>query len=155
MHAALSLHRLYHDRDRITVNGVPHRLQVIVCSEDEAAHVRCESLAVLGGGSGSQGGQGASVETMAGADDFAARAVAAAPAPGELNHALVGLRAAVAEKHLAAKTETGDDCRQTGLQLVVIEIGTVHQAGGLLLYGSSHSRMTVPQVADTDTHAEI
>jgi len=67
----------------------------------------------------------------------------------------VGLRAAVAEKNLVGKRMPDQQLRQLGLRLGVIQIGNMRQFIHLLLDGSNHLRMRMPEIADGNAGHQI
>jgi hypothetical protein len=120
----------------------------------KAGHEGFEALVILGLAGGGHGGEGAPVEGIAHGDNFVA-AVGRAPLAGELEEGLVGLGAGVAEEDLAAEGEVRELAGEPGLDLVVEEVGDVHQGGGLLLDGGDDGGVAVAGVADGDAGHEV
>jgi hypothetical protein len=95
---AFTLDRLDEDRRGAVTDRILERGGIVPRHHHEARHERLERLLLLALRRGRQRAERASVEGVLEHDDLALRPVAA----GELDRALVGLGAGVAEEHLAA-----------------------------------------------------
>jgi hypothetical protein len=73
----------------------------------------------------------------------------------ELDRSLAGLRAGVAEEHLATETRAGQALGQAHGGLGVEEVADVHQPPDLLANGLHHPRVTVPQAGHRDAAQEV
>ena len=148
--AALALERLQQDgRDRVGVERLVQRGDVVVGHVLETLGQRHEGRLLLGLAGGGERGQRAAVERVVGADhDMAA---GTGPAPGQLERALVGLGARVAEEDLAAGLagaavdEPVDGAGDLGRQRVAVEVRDVAERPRLLGHRFGHGRMGVAE----------
>ncbi len=152
--AAFALDGLAQDGDGGGGEGGADGVEVVELGVGEAGHEGLEALLVLGLARGGHGGEGAAMERVLHGDDFVAGR-RGAPLAGQLEEALVGLGAGVAEEDLAAEGEPGDLLREPGLELVVEEVGAVHEDADLLLHGGDDGGMAVAGVADGDARHEV
>ena len=99
-------------------------------------------------------GERAAVEGIERGDDFEAAFVVAELA-GQLEQALIGLDAAVAEEAFAGADEADQRLRQPALRLVVIEIRGVDELARLLDQRLGDGRVSVAERTDRDAAAQI
>ena len=121
----------------------------------EAVGQRLEGLVLLGLAGGVQGGEGAAVERSVRADDDVA--TAAAPLAGQLDGALVGLGAAVAEEDppRPGVDEPVKSGRHVGADLVTKQIRDVQQGLGLGIQGVGHSWVGMTERRDGQPGQEV
>ena len=128
--------------------------EVVVGHLPEARHHRLEPfLDLLLAGRG-DARQRPAVEGVDGGDDFKPAFVVAELA-GQLEQALVGLDAAVAEEAFAGADEADQRLRQPALRLVVVEIRGVDDLARLLDQRLGDGRVRVAQRTDRDAAAQI
>jgi len=152
--AAFALHGLAQDGDGGGGERGLDRVEVVELGVGEAGHEGFEALLVLRLAGGGHGGERPAVERVLHGDDLVP-AVHGAPLAGELEEALVGFGAGVAEEDLAAEGESGNLLGQPGLELVVEQVRAVHQRAGLLGDGGDDGGMAVADVVDGDAGHEI
>ena len=73
----------------------------------------------------------------------------------DLERAFDGLGAGVAEEHAIESAGLGDALRERPLILVIVEVGAVDHAGGLLANHLHQPRMRVPQRVHADAGNQI
>jgi len=155
--SAFPLDRLHQDRAGLLAQRLLKRRKIVEGHVAEAGHQGIESLAELLLAGGGDRGQGPAVKGIEHGENL----VTAAPAhrtlvaAHELDGRLVGLGAAVAEKHPGAERQLRDLPRQLRLPRNVIQVGDVQQTAGLLADGLHHARVAVAEVADRQAGDEI
>ena len=156
-HAALALDQLHHDGTHVVPRrglqggkvvgvGIPEPL-------GEGEEIVVEH--VLAGGR--QGGDGAAVEGVVQSDDggTAPAVLVEAVLSRQLNHALVGLAAAVGEEYAAHAGPLAEDLRQPGRWLGVEQVGGVADLPRLLGDGVHPGLTAIAQIADADADGEV
>ena len=156
-HAALALHRLDHDGGRLRADGLLGRLQVAEGDEIEAGRRLTEALEVLLVAGSGDGGERAAVEGALEGDDAPALGVAVGEvvAPRQLDGALAGLRARIAEEHLVGEGRLAQPLGQPLLAGDAVEVGAVPERVRLLGQRGDELGMRVAQRVDRDAAGEI
>ena len=147
MHPALALHRLEQHGGHGRVDGRLERVEVVPGHVPEALGQRLERLVLGGLAGGVQRGERAAVERAVGADDDVA--APAAPLAGQLDGALVGLGARVAEEDLAAPAQQPvEGAGHVGPDVGAEQVRHVQEGAGLLGQGVGHRRVGVAEGGD-------
>ena len=128
--------------------------EIVVRHVPESLAPRFESLLHLVLAGGGDAGERPAVKGIEGGEDFEAAFVVAELA-GELEQALVGLGAAVAEKAFAGADEIDQRLGQPPLRFVVVEIRNVDELARLLDQRLGDGRVRVAERGDGDAAAEI
>ena len=123
-------------------------------------HQRAEAFLDLFLRRGAHSAEGAAVKRLLGADDLEAPALLAAGLlhavqPRDLDQRLVGLGAAVAEKHTARAGAQRQLPREFPLQRIAEQIANVNEFAGLAPHRLHPDRMAVAQRADGDARGEV
>ena len=126
-HAALALHRLDHDGGRLGPDRLLDGLQVAERHEIEARRRLAEAFQILLVAGGGDGGERAAVEGALEGDDAPAlgMAVGEVVAPRQLDGALAGLGAGIAEEHLVGEGRLAQPLGQPLLAGDAVEVGAV------------------------------
>ena len=152
--AAFALNGFNEDGGRGGRQGVAQGVEVVVRDLPEAGEHRLEAFLDLLLAGGGDAGERASVKGVVSGEDFKAAGFMAELA-GQLEEALVGLAAAVAEEALAGAQELDQPLGQAPLGFVIIVIRDVNEPPGLLEQRLGDGRVAVAQATDGDAGAEI
>ena len=156
-HAALALHRLDHDGGGLGPDGLFRRLEVAEGHEIEAGRRLAEAFQVLLVAGGGDGGERAAVEGALEGDDAPplGLAVGEVVAPRQLDGALAGFGARIAEEHLVGERGLAQPLGETLLAGDAVEIGAVPQLARLLGQRRDQLGMGMAQRVDGDAAGEI
>src|SRR5712692_4968851 len=134
--SGFALDGFQHDGNRLGLHRLPHRVQVAQRHFRETGRLRLEQRIPARLPGGGHGRQGPPVEPVLHGDDLEGAApMPGAPLPGQLDGALIGLRAAVAQEDLVEPGALGQERGQLRHGLVVVRGAAVDQASGLIVDG--------------------
>lgn len=159
---AFALDRFDDDGDGVVVNGGFDSVDVVVGDVGEAGEEGFEALTYGELPSGSHGGEGATVETEGGGDDFVAAELADgfptvgfAIETGEFDGGFVGVGTGVREEGLPAKAESLDALGGIDLGFGVEEVADMPEFIGLVGDGFDQFLVAVAEDWGTEAGEEV
>ena len=153
-HAAFALDALDHNGGCRRRERGAHGGEIIVRNLAETGHLRLKALLDLLLAGRGYAGERPAVEGVNRCNDFKA-AIVVTELAGQLEQALIGLDAAIAEEAFARANEADKRLRQAALRLVIIEIGRVDELARLLDQCLGNGRVPVTQRTDSNAAAQI
>ncbi|CAM2158588.1 conserved hypothetical protein [Paraburkholderia tropica] len=155
-HAAFALDRLEHHGDRLRVDELLDRRDVVQIGLRETRHLRCVDRVPARLAARRHRRDRAAVEAVVERDDLE-RAVAMlfAPLARELDRAFVGFGAAVGEEHLVEAAMLGEQARETRHRLVVEGRRRIDEQARLLVHRFDHAVVAVAEAVDRPALNEV
>ena len=154
--SALALNGLQHDRHRSIGGRGLDGVDVVVVHVGESDRDRLKDLLVVGLTRGGHGHHSPAVKGVQGRDDLEGAVLVLLPVLlGQLDRALIGLGAAVADEYLVQRAVLDEDLRQLNLRNRIELIGCLEQRPGLLRDGVGDGLVGVAHVIDRPPGGEI